>query len=108
MLHDRSTSVKYIAVGAASGYDCRSGQAALFRLLERHRTGAGGGVQRQPTSFELRASSGDMAPVIGRGVSLLHFIDQVLEVVQGRNGCAGSVIDERDVFACYPEMDGAL
>ena len=97
-----------MAVGAESGFDCRRGQAALFRLLDRHRTGPGGRVQRQPTLFELCASSSDMAPVIGRGVRLLHFIDQVREVAQGRNGCARPLIDERDVFACYSEMDGAL
>jgi hypothetical protein len=58
--------------------------------------------------LQLGASSGDMAPVIGRGIRLLNFIDQVLEVVQGRNGCAGSAIDERDVFPCNSGMDGAL
>jgi len=49
-----------------------------------------------------------MAPVIGRSASLLNFIDQVLEVVQGRNECARFMFDERDVFPCNSEMDGVL
>jgi hypothetical protein len=69
--------------------------------------GQGHSSSMPPLSFELCASSGDMAPVIGRGVSLLH-LDQVLEVAKGPNGCASAVIDQRDVFACNRKIDRTL
>src|SRR5581483_9438550 len=92
----------------ASGFDGRDGQTTLFRLHKGHRPHRGGGVQCTPTAFELRTSNGDVPPVIGRGMSLLDFLDQVFEVMKGRNGRAGSAIDESRVFSCDPEVNGAL
>src|SRR5215831_8426244 len=92
----------------ANGCEFRQGQATLFRLRRFDRPRVGGGPESLPPSRELFATNGHMTPVFGGGVGLLNLVHQVREIVQRCNRRAGSVVDERDIFPCHPEIHRAL